>query len=138
MKGWGTKAGSARAAIATVAICLLVLKSLVLAPLHSGGALHNWGQSTGLSALAVDCDKAGAPEGGKAPASSSHHRDACAFCLVRDHGAALDAPISPATLAFIVPHAPPTTLGRTGRPAARAPPMGWGDAWSPRGPPIFS
>ena len=138
MKGWGTKTGSARAAIATVAICLLVLKSLVLAPFHSGVALHNWSQSARLSALAVDCDKAGAPEGGKAPASSSHHRDACAFCLVRDHGAALDAAISPATLAFIVPRALSKALGRTGRAASRVSPKGWGDTWSPRGPPIFS
>ncbi len=137
-KVWGTKTGSARAALATVAICLLLLKALVLAPLQSGGAPQHWSQGAWASILAVDCDKAGAPEGGKAPAPSSHHHDACAFCLVRDHAAALDAAISPATLVFIVPHAPPTTLGRTGRPASRAPPKAWDDAWSPRGPPIFS
>lgn len=137
-KGWGTRTGAARATFATVAICLLLLKALVLAPLQSGGGLRHWSQGAPASVLAVDCDRAGAPDGGKAPAPSSNHHDTCSFCLVRAHGAALDAAILPTTLAFIVPYAPPTTLGRTTRAASRAPPKGWGVARSPRGPPIFS
>jgi hypothetical protein len=137
-KGWGAKTGSTRATIASVAICLLVLKVLVLVPFQSGGALDHWSQGARASVLAVDCDKAGAPENGKTPGSTSHHHDACAFCLVRDHAAALDAAIPLATLEYIVPHAASTMLGRTGRAASRAPCKGWGDACSPRGPPIFS
>ncbi|QGM44678.1 DUF2946 family protein [Methylocystis heyeri] len=137
-KVWGTKTGSARAALATVAICLLVLKALVLAPLQSGSAAQHWGLGAPASLLAVDCAATGAPGDGKVPAPTSHHHDACAFCLVRHHAAAFGAAISPAALVFIVPHAPPTTLGRPALSDSRTPSRVWFEARSPRGPPIFS
>jgi hypothetical protein len=137
-KVWGAKTGSARAALATVAICLLVLKALILAPLQSGGASQHWSLGAPASVLAVDCAATGAPEGGKAPAPAPHHHDACAFCLVRNLAAALSAAISPAALVFIVPHAPPTTLGRATLCDSWTPSRVWREAWSPRGPPIFS
>lgn len=133
-----TRHGSARAVVAIAAACLVLLQVLSLALLPTGQVGRVWGTSAEASTIVAKCNNTDVDGGGKFPKSPRHHHESCVFCVARGHLSSFDPAILQMGTARLVPLSLISTLASSAIATLGAPPKGWINSYSSRGPPIFS
>jgi hypothetical protein len=135
---WTCRNGSARAGVAIAAACLVFLQVLGLDLLSNGRTGGAWGASAEASAIVADCYNADVDGSGVPKSPRHHHHENCIFCIARGHVSSFDPAILQIGTVRFVPFALISTLESTAIATLGAPPKGWINSHSSRGPPIFS